>query len=68
MLLLVLCLAGCGSTESRYPKLTYEPTVYTVDTRRIELKDGYVLNDGHSYDWIETEDGYDLVLHFKEDG
>ena len=38
-----------------------------MDNDYIPLQEGYTLNDGYRYDIIETEDGYDLVLHFVEE-
>lgn len=51
------------------PRIVYQNTCYRFDeyNRTIVLDDGYVLNSGHSYDIVETEDGYDLILHFVEE-
>lgn len=38
-----------------------------MDNDYIPLQEGYILNDGYKYDIIETEGGYDLVLHFVEE-
>ena len=59
-------LTGC--TE-KLPRIVYQNTCYMFDeyNRTIVLDDGYVLNGGHSYDIVETEDGYDLILHFVEE-
>lgn len=55
LVLSLLMLTGC--TE-KLPRIVY----YRFDeyNRTIVLDDGYVLNGGHSYDIVETEDGYDL--------
>lgn len=63
--LLLLTLAGC--TSVKFPRLVYQPTEWKTDNKYIPLQDGYILNDGYRYDIIETEDGYDLVLHFVEE-
>lgn len=70
LILLLLTLCGCCVTQETWPQLEYQHSGYTFDTynRAIYLKDGYVLNQGHSYDEVETEDGYDIILHFvKQD-
>lgn len=36
--------------------------------REIPIESGYVLDEAHSYDVMETEDGYDIVLHFVKGG
>lgn len=56
----LLMLTGCES----WPRIVYQPTYWTFDNRIINIDDGYILDDGHSYDIVETEDGYDLILHF----
>lgn len=61
LVLSLLMLTGC--TE-KWPRIVYQPTYWTFDNRIIDIDDGYVLDDGHSYDVIETETGYDLILHF----
>lgn len=50
----------------KWPRIVYQNTNYRFDeyNRTIVLDDGYVLNGGYSYDIVETEDGYDLILHF----
>ena len=52
-------LTGCMSKET-WPRIVYQPTYWTFDNRIIDINDGYIL-DG---DVVETEDGYDLILHF----
>ena len=61
----LLLLAGCTSVN--FPRLVYQPTIWRIDNDYIPLQEGYILNDGYKYDIIETEDGYDLVLHFMEE-
>lgn len=60
LVLSLLMLTGC--TE-KWPKIIYQNTSYRFDeyNRTIVLDDGYVLD---SYDIVETENGYDLILHF----
>lgn len=62
LVLSLLMLTGC--TE-KWPRIIYQNTDYRFDEH--VLDDGYVLNGGHSYDIVETEDGYDLILHFVEE-
>lgn len=57
-------LVGCSQTN--YPYLRYKNSDADGDSkdRWIEVRDGYELSEGHSWDVIETDQGYDLVLHF----
>ena len=60
-----IILSSCG-TKITYPHLEYRNSSYNFDilNRTILLEDGYVLNDGNAYEIVETESGYDLVIHF----
>lgn len=59
LVLSLLMLTGC--TE-KWPRIIYQNTSYRFDeyNRTIVLDDGYVLDGGHSYDIVETEN----ILHF----
>lgn len=59
----LLMLTGCTSKET-WPRIVYQPTYWTFDNRIIDIDNGYVLDDGHSYDVVETENGYDIIFHF----
>lgn len=63
LVLSLLMLTGC--TE-KWPRIIYQNTSYRFDeyNRTIVLDDGYVLDGSHSYDIIETENGYDIIFHF----
>ena len=71
-LFLLLCavfLSGCGagrSIDPSYPCVQYRNSAYNFDpyNREIAIASGYILNEGHSYDVVETDEGYDIVLHF----
>ena len=32
----------------------------------IQKRDGYKINFNHPYEMVETEEGYDLIIHFVE--
>lgn len=57
LVLSLLMLTGC--TE-KWPRIIYQNTSYRFD----EYNRTIVLDDGYSYDIVETENGYDLILHF----
>lgn len=64
--LIIVLLSGCED----YPLIRYHDSSYNLNrnNREITIKDGYTLNQAHSYDVIETENGYSITLHFvKED-
>lgn len=61
--------AGAGRDYSpKYPVLRYRNSEYNMDpyNREIPVQDGYILDEGNSYEVVETDSGYDLVLHFVE--
>ena len=63
--------AGAGRDYSpKYPVLRYRNSVYNMDpyNREIPVQNGYILDEGNSYEVVETDGGYDLVLHFVKGG
>lgn len=79
LLIILLVFAGCknanGQTfgeyiDGRYPFIYYHNSYLNFDNknREIELPDGYTLNQGNSYEWVETEEGCDLIIHFVKGG
>lgn len=53
-------LGGCSSgrdVSPEYPRVQYKNSSTGFDPfdREIQIKDGYVLDEGHSYDEVETE-------------
>lgn len=76
---LVLCLAvlfgatACSAGQDispSYPRMEYRNSCYNLDpyNREILIESGYVLDEAHSYDVVETESGYDIVFHFVKGG
>ena len=63
------CSAGRDISPT-YPLLMYRNSSYNLDpyNREILIENGYVLDEAHSYDVVETEDGYDIVFHFVKGG
>lgn len=55
--------------SNKYPVVTYHNSSWNFDpdNREIAIRPGYILNQAHSYDIVETSDGYDLVIHFIKD-
>lgn len=43
----LLMLTGC-----MWPRIVYQPTYWTFDNRIIDINDGYILDGGHSYDFL----------------
>lgn len=71
LLLQVLLMTGCEAgrdTSPKYPILVYRNSSYNFDpyNREIAVPDGYILDEGYSYDTVQTDKGYDIVLHFTE--
>lgn len=65
----ILLLPGCTSgrrVETTYPRLEYRNSSYNFDpyNRELNIEDGYILDEGYSYDIVETDTGFDIVLHF----
>ena len=63
--------AGAGRDYSpKYPVLRYRNSEYNMDpyNREIPVQNGYILDEGNSYEVVETDSRYDLVLHFVKGG
>lgn len=62
---IALTLTFCTG-ESMYPQLEYRNSSCNYDklNKTISLKKGYILNDVVPYSMVETEIGYDVVIHF----
>lgn len=50
------------SHNSKFIRIT--PNGFNVRPIDIQKQDGYKINFNHPYEMIETEDGYDLIIHF----
>ena len=63
------CSAGRDISPT-YPRMEYRNSSYNLDpyNREIPIESGYVLDEAHSYDVVETENGYDIVFHFVKGG
>ncbi len=57
------------TAESECPKFEYmqDAESFSENNKTFFLEKGYVLNEGHYYDIVKTENGYDMVFHFVED-
>lgn len=72
----VILLTSCSSgrkVETTYPRIEYRNSSTNFDpyNRELNITAGYVLDEGHSYDIVETDAGFDVVFHFvklDEDG
>lgn len=63
----LVCLLLCGCEKVIYPYFEYRNSSYEIDplNRKINVMTGYVLDEGHSYDITETDDGYDITFHLR---
>lgn len=59
--LILLIFSGCDKEHTAYFRYYNQNGSLS---KTIDIKQGYVLNDGHSYDIVETDNGYDIILHF----
>lgn len=66
MLLLVFSLAGC---EGANPYITVQNNGWTYSSynRDIQIDKGYIMDQSHSYDIIQTEEGIDVVIHYLKE-
>lgn len=63
MCALTLLFCGCATNENKFPQLRLIPTGITADNLYIPLRDDHNFNIQHLYNEVETENGYDIVVH-----
>lgn len=77
LLVVSVMLTGCKNAndksfdeylDSKYPRIVYQRNYWTFDNMEIPILDGYTIDQGHPYECVETEDGYDLIIHFVKGG
>lgn len=65
---LALFFCGCGKiNEDKFPQLRICPTGWRADNIYIALRDGHNFNIQRLYEEVETENGYDIVVHVVRD-
>ena len=57
-----MLLVGCLD----YPYMEYQHSCWNADlcNRIVDIPEGFILNQGHAYDIVETENGCDIIFHF----
>jgi len=66
MCALTLLFCGCtiGATdEDKFPQLRVCRSEWRADNIYIPLRDNHNFNIQHLYEEVETENGYDIVIH-----
>lgn len=67
ILICALTLFFCGCTaatnEGKFPQLRIAPSNNYVDNIYIPLRDSHNFNIQHLYEEVETENGYDIIVH-----
>ena len=71
--LMLICVLLCGCEKNHraigYPYIRYyDDGINVIKDLKITIKKGYVLNQGHSYDEVDTDDGYSITLYFVKEG
>ena len=68
MCALTLLFCGCVATnEDKFPQLRVCRSEWRADNLYIPLRDDHNFNIQHLYEEVETEDGYDIVIHVKKE-
>ena len=63
MCALTLLFCGCATNVDNFPQLRVCRSDWRADTIYIALRDGHNFDIHHLYDEVETENGYDIVVH-----
>ena len=62
-IMLTCTLTGCF--EDQYPRIILCRDTWKFSENEIYVN-GYILDEENPYNRIQTEDGVDIVIHFKE--
>lgn len=66
-LLLIMCLlfSGCEA----YPKVQYWDSSLRFNEKSFEclIEEGYQISHDKPYEWVETDSGKDLIIHFEKE-
>ena len=67
VLSVLICLAI--RAEAKYPRLEYMREYGELDLKLKQLytHHGIRMDDGHRFDIVKTDSGYDIILHFLKE-
>ena len=57
------CAVNCAVNEGTFPQLRICRSNWHADHIYIPLRDNHNFNIQHLYDEVETENGYDIIIH-----
>lgn len=62
------CGNGWAQIFEEYPRVEYLNSDYSFDpeNKAIEIFDGYVIDPDNPYEWMDTEEGYALMIYFVD--
>lgn len=67
LMVLIFALTGCAINEDKFPRLEISRSNMRADTIYIALRDNHDFSINHLYDEVDTENGYDIIVHIVED-
>ncbi len=66
IIIMLIALTLCGCEDANHPNVIISPTMWRFDEIFIPVGDGYEYKPTNPYDIVETEEGIDVLVHFKE--
>ena len=67
LLVVIVGLLLISSWKYTSNKIRIFPDTIGSQGVEIQKRDGYKINFNHPYEMVETEEGYDLIIHFVEE-
>ena len=67
LLIVIVGLLLISSWKYTSNKIRIFPDTIGSQGVEIQKRDGYKINFNHPYEMVETEEGYDLIIHFVEE-
>ena len=67
LLVVIVGLLLISSWKYTSNKIRIFPDIIGSQGVEIQKRDGYKIDLHHPYEMVETEEGYDLIIHFVEE-
>ena len=64
----IMMLCSCdwlGENADIFPQLCIAPTVWRADSVYIPLRENHQFAINYLYDEVETDQGYDIIIHIR---
>jgi len=65
--IIITITCSCATNENTYPQLNIAPTLWHADSIYLPLRANHQFAINHLYDEVETDQGYDIIVHVRRE-